>query len=182
MVSLRQVAISSPRLDLRSFSSDDAPEVFAASTPSLTRYMRWDPSPTIDAFAEVWRSWLPEMARGKQLFLVVRSRGSREFLGMAGLHEIAGDRPELGVWIKEPAQGLGYGREAVAAVLRWADANRVASEFTYPVAVENVRSRRLIETLGGRLSGERQVQKASGQILREVVYVVSVPRTSRRGE
>jgi hypothetical protein len=57
----------------------------------------------------------------------------------------------------------------------------VASEFTYPVAVENVRSRHLIETLGGRLSGERQVQKASGQILREVVHVVSVPRTPRQG-
>jgi RimJ/RimL family protein N-acetyltransferase len=178
MLDLEQVSIGSARLALRSFRPADAPEVFAASTPSLTRYMRWDPSPTMDAFADIWARWIPEMASGRQLFLVVRSKDRSEFLGMAGLHEIGTQRPELGVWIKEPAQGLGYGREAVGALMRWAAANRLATEFAYPVAVENARSRRLIEALGGHPSGKRQIHKASGEILHEVVYVVAVPPKS----
>jgi RimJ/RimL family protein N-acetyltransferase len=173
-VDLRSIALTSPRLLLRSFTPADAPESFAGATPTVTRFMRWDPSPSLEAFAEVWRTWMPRIAAGTDLSLVVRLKTTGEFLGMAGLHHIGSPEPEIGIWIKEPAHGLGYGREAVAAIIAWASETVGAAGFIYAVAVENRPSRRLAESLGGTLVGTRQLQKPSGVVLDEVVYRLSI--------
>src|SRR3981189_2430487 len=39
------IVIQSPRLQLSQFQITDAEEVFACITPSITRFMRWDPHP-----------------------------------------------------------------------------------------------------------------------------------------
>jgi phosphoribosylglycinamide formyltransferase-1 len=146
---LRGVALTSARLVLAPFTAADADDVFDAVTPSLTRFLAFEPSPSRAAFAEVWRAWLPQMARGTNLYLVVRRAGSREFLGIAGLRDVGGPEPEVGIWIKEPAQRRGYGSEAVRAMLDWATRRREAESFLYPVAAENRPSRRIAERLGG---------------------------------
>jgi RimJ/RimL family protein N-acetyltransferase len=176
MKDLRAVAIESSRLSLRSFTGADAAESFAAATVVLTRFMGWDPSPSPAAFAEVWHEWLPQMAAGTDLVLTVRLQLTREFLGVAGLHRIGNPEPELGIWIKEQAQGIGYGREAVAAAIAWAARAVAATSFEYPVAVENRPSRRVVERLGGVLVGTRTLRKQSGVVLDEVVY--RIPATS----
>jgi RimJ/RimL family protein N-acetyltransferase len=173
---LTNVSIRSPRLSLRSFTAADAPESFAESTPTLTRFMGWDPSPSLSAFAEIWHDWLPRMAAGTDLHLVIRLGSTREFLGMAGLHGIGGDEPEIGIWIKEKAHRLGYGREAVGAVIAWAPGRIEAAGFCYPVVVENRPSRRLVESLGGILAGTRELKKPSGKVLDEVVYRIALRR------
>ena len=132
--------------------------------------MGWDPSPSPAAFAEVWHEWLPQMATGTDVALTVRLRFSGEFLGVAGLHRIGSPEPELGIWIKEQAQGIGYGREAVAAAMAWAARAFAVTSFEYPVAVENRRSRRVAESLGGVLAETRMLRKPSGVVLDEVVY------------
>ena len=66
---------------------------------------------------------------------------------------------ETGIWIKESAQGHGYGREAVAAVIKWASEKFRPSGFLYPVVDENTPSRRLAEALGGKIIGTRQRHK-----------------------
>ena len=172
---LRTVALATTRLSLRSFTPADAAESFAASTPTLTRFMRWDPSPSPAAFAEVWHEWLPQMAAGTDLALVVRLVSTQEFLGMAGLHHVGSPEPEVGIWIKEPVHGAGYGREAVAAIVAWASRELQAAGFTYPVAVANRSSRRLAESLGGTLVGTRELRKAGGVVLEEVVYRIPPP-------
>jgi RimJ/RimL family protein N-acetyltransferase len=88
-------------------------------TPTLTHFMAWDPSPSLAAFAEIWRGWLPKMAAGTDLALTIRLQSTGEFMGMAGLLCIGQPEPEIGIWIKEAAHGAGYGREAVAAVVAW---------------------------------------------------------------
>ena len=170
MKDLRAVAIESKRLSLRSFTGTDAAELFAAATVVVTRFMGWDPSPSPAAFAEVWHEWLPQMATGTDVALTVRLRFSGEFLGVAGLHRIGSPEPELGIWIKEQAQGIGYGREAVAAAMAWAARAFAVTSFEYPVAVENRRSRRVAESLGGVLAETRMLRKPSGVVLDEVVY------------
>jgi RimJ/RimL family protein N-acetyltransferase len=171
----RSVALATSRLSLRSLTPADAAESFAASTPALTRFMRWDPSPSPAAFAEVWRESLPQMAAGTDLAAVVRLRSTQEFLGMAGLHHIGNLEPEIGIWIKEAAHGAGYGREAVAAIVAWASRELGAAGFSYPVALANRPSRRIAESLGGTLVGTRELRKASGVVLEEVVYRIPPP-------
>ena len=82
---LRGTALSSTRLSLAAFTPDDAAEIFDAITPTLTRFMAFEPPGSLDAFAGVWRAWLPRMAAGTELYLVLRLRSAREFLGIAGL-------------------------------------------------------------------------------------------------
>jgi hypothetical protein len=51
--------------------------------------MAWDPFPSLAAFAEIWRGWLPKMAAGTDLALSVRLQSTDDFMGMASLHRPA---------------------------------------------------------------------------------------------
>jgi Acetyltransferase (GNAT) domain len=59
--------------------------------------------------------------------------GTVEFLGVAGFHRIGSPEPEVGIWINETAHGLGYGRETIGAIVKWASAHIGAEAFIYPV-------------------------------------------------
>src|SRR5262249_46574804 len=155
------------------FTAADADEVFDAVTPSLTRFLAFEPSPSRAAFAEVWRPWLPQMARGTHLYLVVRLAGSREFLGVAGLRDVGGPEPEVGIWIKEPAQRRGYGSEAVRAMIDWAARRPETESFLYPVAAENQRSRRIAERLGGDAIATRDNPKFTTTVLYRIPVAAS---------
>jgi RimJ/RimL family protein N-acetyltransferase len=167
---LTGITIVSERLSLRSFRPADAPEIFEAASVTITRFMAWDPSPSIESFADTWRQWIPRMAAGTELHLVSRLASTDEFLGVAGLHGVGTPEPEVGIWIKEMAHGLGYGRETIAAIVKWASAHVGAKAFIYPVIEQNQPSRRLAESLHGIIVGARKLQKSNGIILDEVVY------------
>ena len=77
---------------------------------------------------------------------------------------------ETGIWIKESAQGRGFGREAVAAVIKWASETFQPSGFLYPVVDENVPSRRLAEALRGEIIGTRHRQKAGDKDRKLLLY------------
>jgi len=172
---LRAIELSSSRLNLRSFSPTDAVEVFSAVTPTLTRFMTWDPSNSLREFEDIWREWLPAMEAGINLHLVIRLVSNAELLGVAGLHNIGLAEPELGIWIKESAQGMGYGRETMAALIQWASSHFGVAAFTWPVAEENARSRRLAEALNGAIVGNIERRKYTALVYR-------IPATSAVAE
>jgi RimJ/RimL family protein N-acetyltransferase len=178
-VDLRDTVLSSERLSLKAFAAGDAAEVFEAVTPSLTRFMAFEPSPSPEAFAQVWRGWFPKMAAGAELMLIVRLAATGEFLGIVGLHGLDGDlngaEPETGIWIKETAHGFGYGREAVATAIAWAARALDMRDFLYPVVEENAASRRLAESLGGVIVGTRRLRKPAGIEHPMVVYRIPAP-------
>jgi RimJ/RimL family protein N-acetyltransferase len=126
----------------------------------------WKPPATPHAFAEVWRAWLPAMAAETDLHFVIRFRSSGEFLGLAGLHGIHHAAPELGVWIKQAAQGHGYGREEVEAVIAWASPRFDIDHFVWPVAEANLPSRCLAKALGGTIVGSASRTKYTAAIYR----------------
>jgi RimJ/RimL family protein N-acetyltransferase len=175
---LCSTSLSSSRVVLRSFRPEDAREVFAAATPMLARYMSWDPAPCLDTFEKIWRGWLPLMAKGSDLHLVVRLGASEEFLGMAGLHNIGASEPDAGIWIKEAKHGNRYGRDAVAAVVLFAARPLGKKAVLYPVAEENGPSRRLAQSLNGKIIGKRLLRKSSGIEYPQVVYRIPVPLVS----
>jgi RimJ/RimL family protein N-acetyltransferase len=173
---LRHVALASERLTLTAFTADDAAEIFDAVTPAVTRYMAFDPSPSRESFAAVWHDWLPKMAAGAELFMVVRRKSTGEFLGMAGLHRLELAEPEAGIWIKPAAHGRGYGREAVATLISWAARACGIQDVIYPVVEANHPSRRLAERLDGVIIGARTLRKSPERELPEVVYKIPAPR------
>jgi RimJ/RimL family protein N-acetyltransferase len=122
------IVIQSPRLQLSQFQITDAEEVFACITPTIARFMRWEPPSRSEYMArceERLRAPNPNI-----LSFVIRRRDSNECLGMAGLEDSDRPSPELGLWIKESAHRQGFGREVVAALAGWAHktwARRVSS-------------------------------------------------------
>ncbi len=167
---LSSVSLSSQRLLLKSFTSDDVREAFLAATPAIARFMPWEPAPSLEAFERIWRSWIPKMRAGTDVSLAVRHKASLEFLGAAGLHSTDAIEPEVGIWIKESQHGYGYGREAIATIVAFAASDLGKQAVVYPVVEQNVPSRRLAESLGGRIIGTRLLRKATGVEHPEVVY------------
>ena len=147
------IVILSPRLQLSRFQLADAEEVFACITPAITRFMQWEPPSWSEYIARCnKRLQTPEP---NTLSFVIRRRDSKECLGMTALEDKDMPSPELGLWIKESAHGQGFGREVVAALAEWAHKNLGKESFIYPVAVQNVASRRIAEGLHGEIIGKR---------------------------
>ncbi len=132
----------------------DAEDVFACITPEITRFMFWDPPESFAAYkARREASLRPENRNG--FSFVIRRRDSKECIGITDVTELDADAPELGIWLKETAHRRGYGGEAIRALATWAAKALNKQRFSYSVATENVPSRRIAESLGGKIIGTR---------------------------
>ncbi len=178
---LSRIEISSPRLRLATFTPADVAEVFAAVTPTLTRFTGFEPSPSIEALTAVCADWPRQAVEGRTLHLTVRLAQGGAFVGMAGLHALDRDGPIVGIWIRETEQGRGLGRETVAALARWAGEVLGVAALRYPVADENLASRAIPERLGGTLVGHSQAVKADGRRLNLTTYRIPIPLRSGCG-
>lgn len=179
-VNLTTFALDAQRISLRPISMEYAEDIFREFTRRITRYMGPKPPERIDEIQDFIRSALTGLRSGEELQLVILKRNTGEFLGCCGLHgKGKREHPELGVWVKESAHGNGYGKEAVVALKRWADANLHYDYLTYPVDRRNIPSRRIPEALGGVIFEERQLTKQDGTVLDEVVYRILSNRSNR---
>ncbi|MBH1965867.1 MAG: GNAT family N-acetyltransferase [Comamonadaceae bacterium] len=160
------ISIESARLSLRPFSPQDADEAFACITPTLTRYMSFELPTSKSAFEAIWQSWLNEIEAGIDFTFAIRTRPLNGFIGLAGLHRVQEPEPELGIWVRENEHGHAYGREAVTTLASWAAKTLHVASFVYPVAEENMSSRRIAESLGGTVIGHHATQKYNSVIYR----------------
>ncbi|WP_323739503.1 GNAT family N-acetyltransferase [Acinetobacter oleivorans] len=167
-MSLLEVSISTQRLNLKPFTAEDADEIYNCITPTLTRYMAWDPQPRHE-FDETWKAWLKNFKAESEIIFVIRETHSQIFIGLVGLHRMQTPHPELGIWIREDYHFHGYGREAVSAVAKWAVDFVKPDYFIYSVAEANTPSRKIAESLGGKV-----VSKATGPKYEFVTYEIPV--------
>jgi RimJ/RimL family protein N-acetyltransferase len=98
--------------------------------------------------------------------LVIRRLDNGECLGMASFEDAESVSPEVGLWIKESAHGQGFGGEVVAALVGWGHATLGKESFIYPVAVQNIASRRIAERLHGEIIGKRTNPKYDSVVYR----------------
>ena len=161
-----EIQIDSPRLLIKPFTANDADATFACITPSLTRHMAWEPPASRHEFDDVWQSWIPSIDDGSDYVFAIRQRADGSFLGLAGLHRVSTESPELGIWIREDRHRNGFGREAVTLVAHWATRTIGCASFSYPVAEENSPSRRIAESLGGVIVESRLTPKYKSVVYR----------------
>jgi RimJ/RimL family protein N-acetyltransferase len=166
--------LQTDRLDLSPAGPADAAEMFPLITPTLTRFLSFDPPSSEESLSAIVASWPLAMAAGTDLHMAVRRRSGGELLGMAGVHGMKTATPELGIWIGERWQGQGYGREAIGALANWAFATLRPQGLLYPVAERNEPSRRLVERLGGVVVGQRTHRKYLA-----LVYRIAPPGNPR---
>ncbi|TDR82699.1 GNAT family N-acetyltransferase [Paludibacterium purpuratum] len=169
----REIHIQSIRLSLQPFTASDAGEAYGCITPTLARFMSWDPPANRASFDQIYQSWLTSMADGTDYVFAIRQRADDHFLGLAGLHHLREDSPELGIWIREDSHGHGFGREAVRLVAQWAAQTMPPASFTYPVAEQNSPSRGIAESLGGMVIDRCEKPKYTA-----VIYRIPCPPAS----
>jgi len=148
--------VNTDRLLIVPFTAADADDVYQAITPTLTRFMNFEPEESPEAFTRVWESWLPLIREGEEAIFVARLRDNKQFVGMGGVHSLHTPTPELGIWVKENLHGQGYGREITLAIAAWASERYHPQYFVYPVAEQNTPSRHIAESLGGVAKGRRE--------------------------
>ncbi len=170
---LTAIRIHSQRLELRPITLNHLDDVYENFTATITRYMLPSP-PTSKAEPKKFiEESVAAHKRGDELVCAIILKEKEEFLGCVGLH-VRGDslHPELGVWVKESAHGNGYGREAVTALKKWADAHLFYEYATYPVDKKNIPSRKIPESLGGVIFRETVHKISTDKILDEVIYKI----------
>lgn len=171
--------ISTERLVLKPISEDVAQECFQFFTAELTRFMFPRPAENIEETLEFIRTFRQKRSDGTDLVVSIHRRENGEFLGCCGLHARKDQKaPELGIWVKIPAHGHGFGKEAVMGIMRWAEENLDVEGFIYSVDRQNAPSRKIPESLGGRVISEKKKPTASGSELDLIVF--SVPLLSEK--
>lgn len=170
MPNLCCITIFADRVTLKPVSSAYEDAIFREFTEEVARYTYPKPSEDIVATRGFIAESRERMNRSEELVVAVLDRTTGKFLGLAGLHHIDTREPEIGIWLAKSAQGQGYGKEVVSALVRWADANLDYDSFMYPVVKENLPSRGLIESLGGEPVSERKVKNARDEEFDEMIY------------
>ncbi|UBF27832.1 GNAT family N-acetyltransferase [Kovacikia minuta CCNUW1] len=162
--------LESLRLILVPISLKYADIIFQEFTPEITRFMHPKPPEAIGETMRFIRDAIQRMKAGTELTLVILKKENWEFLGVCGIHQIHTETPELGIWTKKTAHGCGYGREAIHCLKTWADENLEYDYLSYPVDKHNIPSRKIPESLGGKVAREYEQMNLSNQVLRVAEY------------
>ena len=172
---LTNIEISSQRLKLTTSLNPYSEDIFREFNDDIIQYMLPKPAVTIEETVTFINDSLAGMREGWNLVLAITLKAGEEFLGCCGLHGEGRHRtPELGIWIKKSAHGHKYGREAIQALSVWAYENLDLDYLIYPVDRANISSRKIAESLGGRVFDEKQVKTVRGGYLDEVKYKLTI--------
>lgn len=142
--------IETKRMILRPFREEDADEIWPCMTANLARYMRWESPERAEDFEKIWRKWPVQFAEESNCIFIARNNQDQSFIGLFGVHGFKTPAPRLGLWVREELHRQGFGPEGITAVMNWAREDYSPDYFIYPVAEENMPSRKLVESLGGK--------------------------------
>lgn len=155
--------LNTERLELRLVTVEWLDEIFAENKGSVEKYfLKFD-------VKEELQTWINEnrrqFERGEKMEMVVLNTDTKEFLGMVCLHRL-NIAPEFGIWIKESAQGHGYGKEAVKGLMDWYKLTfGVAEKIRYLVETGNFASINLARSL--KMEAQEPVQNEEGLIFQQ---------------
>ena len=164
--------IETERLVMRSVAPEYAEKIFSEFTKEITRFMYPSEAQDISETQDFITDARGRMQAGTDIFVSIFNKSTGEFLGGAGLHHLERMTPELGVWIRKGAHGQKFGQEAVFGLKCWADENIKYEYLLYPVATENIASRKIPESLGGQVVREFVGKKQNGEEMNEVEYYI----------
>ena len=167
---LFNVEIETERLILKPVSLEYKDMIFSEFTDDTTKFMFPSTPKKIEETEKFIKESVDEMEKGINFLISIFDKKTNEFLGGGGIHYLDTENPELGIWIKKSAHGNKYGREAVAGLKEWADKNLEYEYLLYPVVKENIASRKIPESLGGKVTREFIKKKQSGEDMELVEY------------
>lgn len=159
---LSKERLESERLLLVPIAIKYKDEIFRELSPEITTFMYPAPAKDISETEAFIEDSLKGLSEGSNLQLVMFAKDSQEFLGCVGLHHVDSKTPEMGIWLKKSSHGKRYGKEAMTAIKKWADENLKYDYILYPVADKNIASRKIPESLGGKIESEYDTKGLGG--------------------
>jgi [ribosomal protein S5]-alanine N-acetyltransferase len=154
-IPLADLVIETERMRMVSITERFAEDIFREFTADITRFMFPATPDAIEDTLLFIRSCKENIALGCEVVLIATDRIQGDFLGCVGLHGRDDSRkPELGLWFKQSVHGLGLGREAICALINWAESTLAIDAFRYPVDRANIPSRKIPESFGGIIVSE----------------------------
>lgn len=170
MLDLTTLCLESDRLRLQPISLDYQQDIFVEFTDEITAYMFPKPAETIQETERFIKTAIQQCKRGTDFTLVILKKENLEFLGVCSIHRIHTDTPEIGIWTKKSAHGHGYGREAIHRLRAWLIQNVDHEYLVYTVDKQNIPSRKIPESLGGKAIREFEKLSLSGKMLHLIEY------------
>ncbi len=167
---LLNVKIETERLILKPVSLEYKDMIFSEFTDEVTKFMFPSTPKQIEDTEKFINDSREKIKKGEDFGVSIFNKETNEFLGNGGIHHLDTKTPELGIWIKKSAHGNKYGREAIAGIKEWTDKNIEYEYLLYPVAKENIASRKIPESLGGKVMRELIAKKQNGEDMEEVEY------------
>ncbi|ACK74111.1 conserved hypothetical protein (plasmid) [Gloeothece citriformis PCC 7424] len=170
MENLEKLSLESKRLILQPISILYIEDVFREFTSEITTFMYPKPPQNLRETEKIIKDMIQQRENQTEIVLVILKKDNLEFLGIGEVGAINTDAPHLGIWLKQSAHGNGFGKEAVNQLKNWADKNLKYNYLSYPVDKRNIPSRKIAESIGGKIFREFQQTNKNGNLLDEVEY------------
>lgn len=170
--------LETERLILRPPRAGDGAMVNAAILETWDALHQWMPwaaeRPSVDETEAVMRQQHAAFVLRTGLNLLILRRGSREFVGGAGMPRLdwAMRRFEIGYWIRRSCEGQGLMSEAVTALTELAFTTLAAVRVEIHTSHRNLRSQHVAERCGFVLEGRLRDfgREPSGELRDEMIY------------
>lgn len=166
--------IETSRLMLKPVTQKYIFDIFNNFTNEVTVYMFPYPVKDISETENIVECWIKQCANKTDYVYAITLKETAEFLGIAGLHNLNNDMPELGIWTKISSHGNHYGREAIGGLIEYAK-EQGYTQLIYPVDKKNIASKKIPLFYGGELIiSNKLVITPDGRTLDEEVYKITL--------
>ena len=166
------ILIETNRLKIRPIGLKHINEIFEEFTSEICKYLIPQPSKNINDIRDFINISMCQLKNGITIQFELENKKD-EFIGIVGVYKIDTREPELGLWIKKKEQNIGYGTEALNAIIEWINQNLEYDHIIYPIDKRNEKSRKLIEKLNGKIANVRKNKNSNEIEFEEVEYRIS---------
>ncbi len=168
------MSFETERLILNLVNFDDAQDIFDNFTHEVNVYMQPEvPQHISDTLSYIKLSMAEHELKLTSLY-VIRTKLDEEFIGIAGLHHLNHDVPEISIWTKKGSHGHRYGREAVGGVIEVAK-QLGFQKLVYPVDWRNEPSKKIPQFYGGIvIEQDQKLVTDEGRVLELMVYEITL--------
>lgn len=163
--------IETERLEILPFARKYLKDYYEGFTREVTKYQYPEPFESAAAAEAFLEEFLKCMERGEMLELMMLTK-EKEFVGSFEVFGLKEEKLEMGLWLREDMQGLGYGSEAVEAVIAYLKAQGKYHSCIYEADERNYASIALVEKFDAKLLGCEPVTTEAGKKLRLLQYEI----------
>lgn len=122
---------------LRLISLADSENVTTHLQGETAQYLSFNPKGNKKIIDFYIQQSIQEQITGNALVLIIENRTTGEFLGSCSLNDINSESIEIGIWLKQEAQGKGLGKHVVSEAIELIKENIDTTYILYNVEQDN---------------------------------------------